>query len=226
MAGTFCNRLARPRSTQRRAAGSVRPLVKPGTPHPARVNLFLDTAGPRGRDVPRQQLFDTVVTRRLPAVTTVPADEATPLSVPPFRLLLAALRLVPRPDKAVCRSLIWVEYWPAAADLSMLSCCSIFVSWAEIAEMPLALTFVVFRSVIDCLRLVRLVQTADLVLPLTLTLLLGLLLPLVLLLLLLVLQAVRNAAAIAHTAASALHRHAIMPAECVVSRAGRVTRSG
>ena len=153
----------------------------------------------------------------LPAVTTVPADEATAVSVPPFRLLLAALRLVPRPDKAVDMSLIWVEYWPAAADLSMLSCCSIFVNWAEIAEMPLALTFVFFRSATDPLRPSRLVHTSDLVLMLALALLLALLLPLVLLLLLLVLlQAVRNAAAIAHTAASTLHRHAIMLAECVV----------
>lgn len=167
--------------------------------------------------------------RLLPAVTTVPADEATAVSVPPFRLLLAALRLVPRPDKAVCRLLIWVEYWPAAADLSILSCCSIFVNWAEIAEMPLALTFVFFRSAIDPLRPSRLVQTSDLVLPLmlALALLLALLLLLVLLLLLLlVLQAVRNAAAIAHTAASTLHRHAIMLAECVVPRVGRVTRAG
>ncbi len=123
--------------------------------------------------------------------------------------------------------LIWVEYWPAAADLSILSCCSIFVNWAEIAEMPAALTFVFFRSATDPLRPSRLVQTSDLVPTLALLLLLGLLLALVLLLLLLlVLQAVRNAAAIAHTAASTLHRHEIMPAECVVPLAGRVTRAG
>jgi hypothetical protein len=103
----------------------------------------------------------------------------------------------------------------------------ILLTWSEIAEMPLALTFVFFRSATDPLRPSRLVQTADLVLPLILVLLLllALLLALVLLLLL-VLQAVRNAAAIAHTAASTLHRHEIMPAECVDPLAGRVTREG
>lgn len=93
--------------------------------------------------------------------------------------------------------------------------------------MPAALTFVFFRSATDPLRPSRLVQTSDLVLMLALLLLLGLLLALVLLLLLLlVLQAVRNAAAIAHTAASTLHRHEIMLAECVVPLAARVTRAG
>jgi hypothetical protein len=37
-------------------------------------------------------VFDTAVTRLFPAVTTEPAAEASAVSVPPFRLFLAAVR--------------------------------------------------------------------------------------------------------------------------------------
>ena len=57
-------------------------------------------------------MLDTAETRLFPAVTTCPADEATAVSVPPFRLSLAAVRLEPKPDKALDRALIWVENWP------------------------------------------------------------------------------------------------------------------
>lgn len=50
-----------------------------------------------------QQVLDTAETSLFPAVTTAPADEATALSVPPFGLSLAAVRLEPKPDKAFDR---------------------------------------------------------------------------------------------------------------------------
>jgi len=51
-------------------------------------------------------VVDTAETRLFPAVTTVPADETTAVSVPPFRLSLAAVRLEPKPDNAFDRSVI------------------------------------------------------------------------------------------------------------------------
>ena len=56
------------------------------------------------------------VTRLFPAVTTAPADEATALSVLPFRFALAALTLEFRPDTALDRPSICVENWPCASD--------------------------------------------------------------------------------------------------------------
>jgi hypothetical protein len=134
------------------------------------------------------------VTRLFPAETTDPAAEATALSVPMFTLLLAALTLELRLDKAFDRSSIWVEYWPFASVLSPLNCCSIFESWSEIAETPFSLTFTFFKSCTEVLRLAASVQTAGLLVVL--------------------LQAVSNAAAITHAAASPLHRVAITSAEC------------
>ncbi len=54
----------------------------------------------------RQQVFDTAVTRLLPAVTTECPAEATAPSVPAFTLDLAALRLVRRLDRAFDRPVI------------------------------------------------------------------------------------------------------------------------
>jgi len=168
----------------------------------------------------------TVETRLFPAVTTAPADVATEVSVPLFRLFLAAVRLEPRVDKALDRALIWGENWPCASDLTVFRLSWIFVNWSEIAERPFAVTFVCFRSDREVLRLATLEQRAGLlvlvlVLPaLALMLLvlsalaLALVLLLVALVLLLLLQPARNAAAATHATASPLHCLAIMPAEC------------
>jgi hypothetical protein len=94
-------------------------------------------------------VFDTAVTRLFPVETTDPAAEATALSVAAFTLPLAALTLEVRLDKAVDRSSIWVEYWPFASVLSVLSSCWIFESWSETAEMPFCLTFTFFKSWIE-----------------------------------------------------------------------------
>jgi hypothetical protein len=77
-----------------------------------------------------------------------------------FTLALAAVTLELRLDKAVDKSPIWVEYWPFASVLSVLSCCSIFESWSEIAEAPFSLTFTFFKSCTEALRLAASVQTA------------------------------------------------------------------
>ena len=76
-------------------------------------------------------MFDTAVTRLFPVETTDPAAEATALSVAAFTLPLAVLTLEVRLDKAVDRSSIWVEYWPFASVLSVLSSCSIHPALGE-----------------------------------------------------------------------------------------------
>ena len=73
--------------------------------------------------------------------------------------------------------------------------------------MPFCLTFTFFKSWIEVLRLDASVQTAGL-------------------LLVVLLQAVSNAAAITHAAASPLHRVPIISAECNIPGACRVTRTG
>jgi hypothetical protein len=139
-------------------------------------------------------VFDTAVTRLFPVETTDLAAVATALSVAAFTLPLAALTLEVRLDKAVDRSSIWVEYWPFASVLSVLSSCWIFESWSETADTPFCLTFTFFKSWIEVLRLAASVQTAGVLLVL--------------------LQAVSNAAAITHAAANPLQRVAIISAEC------------
>ena len=103
-----------------------------------------------------------------------------------------------------------MEYWPFASVFSVLNCCWIFESWSETAETPFSLTFTFFKSCTEVLRLAASVQTAGLLL----------------LLLLLLLQAVSNAAAITHAAASPLHRVPVTSAECNILGACRVTRTG
>ena len=51
-------------------------------------------------------MLDTAETRLFPAVTTAPTADATAVSVPAFKLSLAAVRLEPKPVNAFDRSVI------------------------------------------------------------------------------------------------------------------------